>query len=55
MLWSNPNLKSGAEKLEGVVGTVDELAAAICFVASSEASYINGTTIVVDGGRLAKL
>ena len=55
MLWSNPNLKSGAEKLEGVVGTVDELAAAICFVASDEASYINGTTLVVDGGRLAKL
>lgn len=55
MLWSNPNIKSGAEVVTGVVGTVDELAAAICFVASDEASYINGTTLVVDGGRLAAL
>ncbi len=55
MLWNNPNIKSGAEKVTGVVGTVDELAAAICFVASPEASYINGTTLVVDGGRLAAL
>lgn len=55
MLWSNPNIKSGAEKVTGVVGTPDELATAICFVASGEASYINGTTLVVDGGRLAAL
>jgi NAD(P)-dependent dehydrogenase (short-subunit alcohol dehydrogenase family) len=55
MLWSNPNIKSGAEKVTGVVGTPDELAAAIAFVASGEASYINGTTLVVDGGRLAAL
>ncbi len=55
MLWSNPNIKSGVEKVTGVVGTVDELAAAICFVASPEASYINGTTLVADGGRLAAL
>ena len=35
--------------------TPDELAAAICFLASDEASFINGTTLVVDGGRLAQL
>lgn len=52
MLWSNPNIKSGKEKIEGQIGKPEELAAAICFVASSEASYINGTTLVVDGGRL---
>ncbi|HEX8428817.1 SDR family NAD(P)-dependent oxidoreductase [Hymenobacter sp.] len=55
MLWSNPNVKSGKEKITGQVGTPNELAAAICFMASPEASFINGTTLVVDGGRLASL
>lgn len=52
MLWNNPNIKSGAEKVEGAIGKPEELAAAICFIASDDASYINGTTLVVDGGRL---
>ena len=52
MLRNNPNIKDGAEKLTGVIGKPEELAAAICFMASSEASYINGTTLVADGGRL---
>lgn len=52
MLWNNPNVKSGAEKIEGAIGKPEELAAAICFIASDEASFINGTTLVADGGRL---
>ncbi|TCJ17833.1 SDR family oxidoreductase [Flaviaesturariibacter flavus] len=52
MLWNNPNVKSGAEKIDGAVGEPEELAAAICFLAAPEASFINGTTLVVDGGRL---
>lgn len=52
MLWSNPNVKSGKEKIEGAIGKPDDIAAAICFIASAEARYINGTTIVVDGARL---
>jgi glucose 1-dehydrogenase len=52
MLWNNPNIVSGAEKVEGAIGKPEELAAAICFMASDDASYINGTTLVVDGGRL---
>lgn len=55
MLWSNPNVKNGTEKIEGAIGKPEELAAAICFLASDEASYINGTTLVVDGGRLGIL
>jgi NAD(P)-dependent dehydrogenase (short-subunit alcohol dehydrogenase family) len=55
MLWNNPNIKSGAEKVEGAVGQPEELAAAICFLASDDASFINGTTLVVDGGRLDML
>lgn len=52
MLWNNPNVKSGAEKIEGSVGKPEDLAAAICFIASDEARFVNGTTLVVDGGRL---
>jgi NAD(P)-dependent dehydrogenase (short-subunit alcohol dehydrogenase family) len=52
MLWNNPNIKSGAEKVQGVIGTPEDIAAAICFLASSEARFITGTTLVVDGGRL---
>ena len=55
MLRSNPNVKNGTEKINGQIGTPDELAAVICFLASDEATFINGTTLVVDGGRLAQL
>jgi NAD(P)-dependent dehydrogenase (short-subunit alcohol dehydrogenase family) len=55
MLRQNPNVQNGTEKITGQIGTPDELAAAICFLASSEANFINGTTLVVDGGRLAQL
>jgi 3-oxoacyl-[acyl-carrier protein] reductase len=34
----------------GRTGTCDEAAAAACWLASEEASYITGTTLVVDGG-----
>lgn len=37
----------------GRLGTVEEVAHAFLFLASEEASYITGTTIVVDGGHLA--
>ncbi|HEX8504486.1 MAG TPA: SDR family oxidoreductase [Hymenobacter sp.] len=56
MLWSNPNVKSGAETIDkATVGEPEELAAAIAFMASSEASFVHGTTLAVDGGRLAQL
>lgn len=37
----------------GRVGTTDDVASAISFLASDEASWITGTTLVVDGGLLA--
>jgi len=52
MLWNNPNIKSGAEKVTGAVGKPEDIAAAVCFLASPEARFITGTTLVVDGGRL---
>jgi NAD(P)-dependent dehydrogenase (short-subunit alcohol dehydrogenase family) len=56
MLWDNPNVKSGAETVDKAdVGTPDDIAAAVAFLASGEAKFITGTTLAVDGGRLAKL
>jgi len=34
----------------GRIGTPEECAAAICFLASDDASYVNSTTLVCDGG-----
>jgi 3-oxoacyl-[acyl-carrier protein] reductase len=36
----------------GRAGTPDEVAAAACFLASREASYITGQSLVVDGGNI---
>ncbi len=56
MLWSNPNVKSGAEKIDkSDVGRPEDVAAAVAFLASDEAAFITGTTLNVDGGRLARL
>ena len=52
MLWDNPNVKSGKERVEGAIGKPEDIAAAIAFLASDEARFVNGTTLVVDGGRL---
>ena len=35
-------------------GTVEEIASAVCYLASDEAGYITGHTLVVDGGWRAK-
>lgn len=54
------NLPSGAVEeyneacAIGRIGTADELAAAILFLASEEASFITGASLVADGGLTAR-
>lgn len=56
MLWANPNIISGVEKVDPRdVGTPDEVAATILFLASDEASFVQGEAMRVDGGRLDRL
>ncbi len=52
MLWNNPNVRSGAETVTGAIGRPEDVAHAVCFLASPDARFITGTTLVVDGGRL---
>jgi NAD(P)-dependent dehydrogenase (short-subunit alcohol dehydrogenase family) len=56
MLWDNPNVKSGAEKIDPKdVGKPEHVAAAIAFLASEDAAFVQGTSLIVDGGRMARL
>lgn len=52
----NPNVKSGAERIDPKeVGKPEHVAAAIAFLASEDAAFVQGTTLIVDGGRMARL
>lgn len=42
--------QSAEQTVAGRMGTADEVAAAVAFLASAEASYITGASLVVDGG-----
>jgi NAD(P)-dependent dehydrogenase (short-subunit alcohol dehydrogenase family) len=46
-------VESGTEIPMGRVGDVKEIAQAVLFLASDEAAYITGTTLVIDGGNTA--
>ena len=54
MLWTNPAIK-GMNRADVLYSEPEQIAAVICFLASEEASPINGTTVVADMGLLAEL
>ena len=56
MLWNNPNIKSGQEKIEtNDVGKPQDIAALVAFLASDEAEFVQGAQVRADGGRLDRL
>ena len=56
MLRDNPNIRSGQETLDpSSIGRPEEVAAAIAYLCSSDASFVEGAFLRVDGGRLARL
>lgn len=56
MLWTNPNIKSGVEHIDQAdVGKPEDVAGAIAYLASDDASFIQGEELRVDGGRLCRL
>ena len=56
MLRENPNIKAGLEVIHKAdVGLPDDIAATIAYLASGDAHFIQGASLLADGGRLAKL
>ncbi|MDB5882628.1 MAG: oxidoreductase [Ramlibacter sp.] len=56
MLRDNPEVKAGVEHIDPEeLGQPADVAAAIAFLASDDARFVNGAGLIVDGGRLSEL
>lgn len=56
MLWKKFNMMFGVELIyKRNVGQPSDIAAAVAFLASKDTRFIPGSSLVIDGGRLAKL
>lgn len=52
---SELSLEDHAQHLTGHVGTVEDIAEMVCFLASTKAKFITGETIVIDGGMSKRM
>jgi meso-butanediol dehydrogenase/(S,S)-butanediol dehydrogenase/diacetyl reductase len=50
---ADPTIAKRGRGLDETLATPAQIAAAICFLASPDASHVNGTTLTVDGGATA--
>ena len=56
MLWENPNVKSGVEKIDPAdVGKPKDVAMTVAYLASSEAAFVQGAELRVDGGATGRV
>lgn len=56
MLWDNPNVKAGIEVVDKRdVGQPADVADAVAYLVSDRARFVQGASLLVDGGRLARL
>jgi NAD(P)-dependent dehydrogenase (short-subunit alcohol dehydrogenase family) len=56
MLRENPNIKAGLEVIQqNDVGRPEDIADAIAFLVSNNSKFVQGSSLRVDGGRLAVL
>ncbi len=56
MLWDNPNVRAGVEKInKDDVGKPEDIANAVAYLSSDEAAFVQGAMLLVDGGRLDHL
>jgi len=51
LLWDNPE---GIENREGIIGEVEDIAGLALLLASDAGVFINGESIIIDGGALVK-